>query len=108
MHRHLWMGLAIMIACGEQVVVRDQVALCGNGKIDAGEQCDDGNRDPGDACTDGCQAAFCGDGIQRTDLELGMDGADINTLYELYANRIEPEDVVNIWGIYDEEEQEDN
>ena len=41
--------------------------------------------------------------------ELGMDGADINTLYELYANRIEPEDVVNIWGIYDdEEEQEDN
>ena len=36
--------------------------------------------------------------------ELGMDGADINTLYELYANRIEPEDVVNIWGIYDEEE----
>lgn len=36
--------------------------------------------------------------------ELGMDGADINTLYELYANRIEPEDVVNIWGIYDEED----
>ena len=36
--------------------------------------------------------------------ELGMDGADIHTLYELYANRIEPEDVVNIWGIYDEEE----
>ena len=36
--------------------------------------------------------------------ELGMDGADIATLYELYANRIEPEDVVNIWGIYDEED----
>lgn len=36
--------------------------------------------------------------------ELGMDNADIHTLYELYANRIEPEDVVNIWGIYDEED----
>ena len=35
--------------------------------------------------------------------ELGMDNADIHTLYELYANRIEPEDVVNIWGIYDDE-----
>ena len=36
--------------------------------------------------------------------ELGMDGADQHTLYELYANRISPEDVVNIWGIYDEED----
>ena len=36
--------------------------------------------------------------------ELGMDGADSNTLYNLYANRIEPEDVVQIWDIYDEEE----
>ena len=36
--------------------------------------------------------------------ELGMDGADAHTLYELYANHIEPEDVVNIWEIYDGEE----
>lgn len=37
--------------------------------------------------------------------ELGMDGADSDTLYNLYANRIEPEDVVRIWDIYDEEEE---
>jgi len=35
--------------------------------------------------------------------ELGMDNTDTRTLYDLYANRIEPEDVVRIWGIYDEE-----
>ncbi len=36
--------------------------------------------------------------------ELGMDDADLPTLYELYASRIEPEDVVNIWGVYDDNE----
>lgn len=35
--------------------------------------------------------------------ELGMNNADAHTLYELYANHIDPEDVVNIWGIYEEE-----
>ena len=34
-----------------------------------------------------------------------MDGADSDTLYNLYANRIEPEDVVRIWDIYDDEEE---
>jgi cysteine-rich repeat protein len=28
--------------------------LCGNGRLDVGEQCDDGNRDPGDGCTGEC------------------------------------------------------
>ena len=71
MQRHWVLGAVLVLACGEQVVVRDQVAQCGNGKIDIEEQCDDGNKDPGDACTDGCQAAYCGDGILRTDLEAG-------------------------------------
>jgi len=35
--------------------------------------------------------------------ELGMNNADAHTLYELYANHIDPEDVVDIWGIYEEE-----
>ena len=74
MCRHWILGALVMLACGEQVVVRDQVAKCGNSIIDAAEQCDDGNREPGDACTDGCLAAICGDGILRVDLELGGDG----------------------------------
>ena len=45
-------------------------------------------------------------GVYLQDLlrELGMDDADLPTLYELYASRIEPADVVNIWGIYDDNE----
>lgn len=39
--------------------------------------------------------------------ELGMDNADAHTLYELYANHIDPEDVVNIWEIYDAETNHD-
>ena len=61
-------------ACGDQVVVRETEAACGNGAIEAGEQCDDGNEVAGDACTDGCKAALCGDGILRADLEAGAEG----------------------------------
>ena len=32
--------------------------------------------------------------------ELGMDGANINTIYELYAQRIPPEEAVGIWSVY--------
>ncbi len=31
-------------------------AVCGNGKIETGENCDDGNMIPGDGCSAGCQA----------------------------------------------------
>lgn len=34
-------------------------ALCGNGKIDAGETCDDGNVVDGDACPGNCSIASC-------------------------------------------------
>jgi len=29
-------------------------AVCGNGKVESGEQCDDSNKNPGDGCTDRC------------------------------------------------------
>ena len=32
--------------------------------------------------------------------ELGMEGATISTLFECYANEIDPEDVVRLWHIY--------
>ena len=36
-------------------------SLCGNGKVDPGEQCDDGNNENGDGCSSSCQRE-CGNG----------------------------------------------
>ncbi|MBM64789.1 MAG: hypothetical protein CMH55_00980 [Myxococcales bacterium] len=67
--------LAFILACpGEQVVVRETEASCGNGELEAGEFCDDGNEDNTDPCTNACELARCGDGIQRTDGAPGDPG----------------------------------
>ena len=58
----------LVLACGEQVVVRETEASCGNGKVEMGELCDDGNLEHTDSCTGSCQPAQCGDGVQRQDL----------------------------------------
>ena len=63
--------LLTLLACPEQVVVRDIPAVCGDGAVDADEICDDGNNEQLDACTGVCQPARCGDGLTRTDLVLG-------------------------------------
>ena len=56
------------------VVIEDQSdALCGNSKIDIGEQCDDGNTDNGDSCSATCQFEFNGTeivGMSRSNLAL--------------------------------------
>ena len=51
----------------------DPFALCGNGKLDAGEQCDAGDRtsDSGD-CLTTCQKATCGDGF----VDVGKEQCD--------------------------------
>ena len=36
-------AVVLSLSCGEQVVVRETQAACGNGQIDGEEQCDDGN-----------------------------------------------------------------
>jgi hypothetical protein len=36
--------------------------------------------------------------------ELGLEGATISTLFELYANEIDPEDVIRLWHIYNDNE----
>ena len=77
----LWLafGVTLTLSCGDQVVVRETPAACGNGEIEQNEQCDDGNEEPGDGCTDGCKIAQCGDGIMRADLspeEDGYEGCD--------------------------------
>jgi cysteine-rich repeat protein len=62
------LGMVLSLACGEQVLVRETKATCGNSTIEIGEACDDGNQVNTDACTIGCTVASCGDGTTRTDL----------------------------------------
>ncbi|MBI5486666.1 MAG: hypothetical protein HY905_04995 [Deltaproteobacteria bacterium] len=43
--------------------------VCGDGRLDDGEDCDDGNLDDTDGCVAGCRLARCGDGHVRTGVE---------------------------------------
>ena len=36
--------------------------------------------------------------------ELGMEGATISTLFECYANEVDPEDLVKLWYVYNDDE----
>ena len=52
-------GFALVLAsCGEQVVVRETRATCGNGQVEVDEACDDGNDVNSDACSNACEARF--------------------------------------------------
>ena len=68
------LAFVFSVSCGDQVVVRETQAECGNGIVDSDEQCDDGNDSQLDDCTDGCLLARCGDGVTRTDLTAGDEG----------------------------------
>lgn len=37
--------------------------ICGDGKVDQGEECDDGNTANDDGCNAECKYEYCGDGI---------------------------------------------
>src|SRR5262245_48200209 len=54
-------------------------ALCGNGKVDKGEECDEGaaNADTG-ACSVTCKRSRCGDGIVAKGVEACDDGNQQN------------------------------
>ncbi len=45
--------------------IAEQVPVCGNGVVDAGEECDDGNNLNGDGCSAVCVTEFCGDGTMQ-------------------------------------------
>ncbi len=51
--------------------------VCGNGKVEAGEECDDGNTVNGDACEANCTLPRCGNGIIDPD-EQCDDGNSVN------------------------------
>jgi cysteine-rich repeat protein len=53
-------------------------AVCGNGKVELGEQCDDGNHVACDGCAPTCRLERCGDGIAECGEECD-DGATNGT-----------------------------
>ena len=58
-------AVLLSLSCGDQVVVRETEAACGNGSVEVGEQCDDGNETNTDECTNGCEVGVCGDGVRH-------------------------------------------
>ena len=53
-----------------------QLASCGNGLLDPGEQCDDQNMVNTDSCLNSCMIASCGDMLTETGVE-ECDGAQV-------------------------------
>ncbi len=64
-------------SAGYCILPNDDVERCGDGKIQDGEDCDDRNRDNTDACLNNCQAAACGDGVLRTDVDGNNAGFEV-------------------------------
>jgi cysteine-rich repeat protein len=62
--------------------------VCGNGRIESGEECDDGNTTSGDGCTAECEAE-CGDGTVNGEEQcddgnlMSGDGCDANCRLEI-------------------------
>lgn len=46
-----------------QLVCDPNLAVCGNGATEIGEQCDDGNTNACDGCSPACRPESCGDGL---------------------------------------------
>ncbi len=57
-----------LVVCFAVVFVGCQppaVSVCGNGKIEKGEECDDGNTVEGDSCSADCAIPVCGNGVKQ-------------------------------------------
>jgi cysteine-rich repeat protein len=66
----LGMLATVLVACGNgSDDDHDNLAACGNNRLDSGEECDDGNLVDEDACTAVCRRARCGDGAIQAGIE---------------------------------------
>ncbi|MDC0674449.1 DUF4215 domain-containing protein [Nannocystis radixulma] len=60
----------------------DMAGVCGDGKVDDGEECDNGAQNGDDGfCTDACVNNVCGDGLVIAGFEACDDGNDVDTDY---------------------------
>lgn len=57
--------------------------LCGDGRLDPGEECDDGNNGPYDGCSPRCLREFCGDGFVQAEMREECDNGSICSHNEL-------------------------
>lgn len=68
--------LLLLPSCSSSGTVTN-LARCGNGVVDGGEECDDGNTIDSDACTSVCRSATCGDAVAYDGVE-DCDRFDLN------------------------------
>jgi cysteine-rich repeat protein len=67
--------VAVFVALALEATAPAQVASCGNGTVDPGEECDDANAIDCDGCSALCRTEACGNGV----LECGEGCDDGNT-----------------------------
>jgi len=68
---------AIRVQCDD---MSPRGPVCGNGKVEAGEQCDDGNTVSGDGCSSTCQNEVVGPTCGNGTIEAGEQCDDGNTV----------------------------
>jgi cysteine-rich repeat protein len=61
-----------------RLVCANNPAVCGNGRVEIGEQCDDGNTRSCDGCSASCRVEACGNGVVEC-IEECDDGANNGT-----------------------------
>jgi cysteine-rich repeat protein len=52
--------------------------ICGNGRMERGEECDDGNLRPGDDCSERCLRVLCGNGRVEGNERCDLGGSNSN------------------------------
>jgi cysteine-rich repeat protein len=75
LYNRYWAGPGNPVIDGTEACAR----VCGNSRVEEGEQCDDGNFTDTDSCTTDCQNNVCGDGTLYRGREACDDGNRTNT-----------------------------